>query len=81
MFTGIIETIGKITDVQASGTNKTFRISSPISAELTVDQSVSHNGVCLTVESVHEHTHTVTAIEEASTRIVVKEKQERRKTR
>ena len=64
MFTGIIETIGKITDVQASGTNKTFRISSPISAELTVDQSVSHNGVCLTVESVHEHTHTVTAIEE-----------------
>lgn len=64
MFTGIIESPGTVTYIQSSGTNKTFTISSPISAELKVDQSVSHNGVCLTVESVTGNTHTVTAIAE-----------------
>ena len=64
MFTGIIESLGTVTHIQSSGTNKTFTISSPISAELKVDQSVSHNGVCLTVESVTGNTHTVTAIAE-----------------
>lgn len=64
MFTGIIESPGTVTHIQSSGTNKTFTISSPISTELKVDQSVSHNGVCLTVESVTGNTHTVTAIAE-----------------
>ncbi len=64
MFTGIIESIGTITATTTSGTNTTFHISSPISAELKTDQSVSHNGVCLTVESVSGNTHTVTAIAE-----------------
>ncbi len=64
MFTGIIESPGTVTYIQSSGTNKTFTISSPISAELKVDQSVSHHGVCLTVESVTGNTHTVTAIAE-----------------
>ncbi len=64
MFTGIIETTGKITDITESGTNKTFTIQSQISSALKIDQSVSHNGVCLTVIAVAENTHQVTAIEE-----------------
>ena len=64
MFTGIIETTGIITSIITTGTNKTFWLSSPFSAELTVDQSVSHNGVCLTVEEVTNGLHRVTAIEE-----------------
>ena len=64
MFTGIIETIGKILSVEAQGTNKTFVISSPLSEGFKVDQSVAHNGVCLTVESAGPQSHTVTAIEE-----------------
>lgn len=64
MFTGIIETLGKIETVTVSGSNTTFTISSPISHELKVDQSVSHNGVCLTVEAVNGLLHQVTAIAE-----------------
>jgi riboflavin synthase len=64
MFTGIIETTGKIERLIASGTNKTFWIKSPLSSELKVDQSVSHNGVCLTVEAVNADVHQLTAIEE-----------------
>jgi riboflavin synthase len=64
MFTGIIETIGKVEEVIATGTNKTFWISSPLSHELKVDQSISHNGVCLTVEAVQNNRHQVTAIAE-----------------
>lgn len=64
MFTGIIETVGKVMAVETNGTNKTFIISSPISHELKVDQSVSHDGVCLTVEAANGNEHHVTAIEE-----------------
>jgi riboflavin synthase len=64
MFTGIIETTGEITDSFSKGTNTTFWISSPVSDELKVDQSVSHNGVCLTVEEVVQGRHRVTAIAE-----------------
>jgi riboflavin synthase len=64
MFTGIIESIGTIKHVEPNGSNKTFWIASPISSEFQVDQSVSHNGVCLTVEAVEENMHCVTAIEE-----------------
>ncbi len=64
MFTGIIETIGIVEEVQQIGSNKTFWISSSISKELSVDQSVSHNGVCLTVEQVEVNRHRVTAIKE-----------------
>jgi len=49
MFTGIVETTGLIEAIDAEGTNLTFSIASPITHELKVDQSVSHNGVCLTV--------------------------------
>jgi riboflavin synthase len=64
MFTGIIETIGKVIAKEKKGSNISFTVASSISNELKVDQSVSHNGVCLTVEQVHENHHTVTAIEE-----------------
>lgn len=64
MFTGIIEAIGSISSISTEGTNKIFRISSPIAHELHVDQSVSHDGVCLTVEMVSEGGYQVTAIAE-----------------
>lgn len=64
MFTGIIEALGRIQKISASGSNKTFWISSPLSSGFTVDQSVSHNGVCLTVEEVDKDLHRVTAIKE-----------------
>lgn len=64
MFTGIIENTGRVERVEVHGTNKTFYISSPLSAALKIDQSVSHNGVCLTVEAVENGMHQVTAIEE-----------------
>ena len=64
MFTGIIESTGKIIRIDRQGDNKTFLIASPISSELKVDQSVSHNGVCLTVEQVADNQHSVTAIRE-----------------
>ena len=62
MFTGIIENTGGIIDISTNGTNKTFWIQSSLSSELKVDQSVSHNGVCLTVEAIQESTYQVTAI-------------------
>ncbi|MCX6293299.1 MAG: riboflavin synthase [Sphingobacteriales bacterium] len=62
MFTGIIENTGIISDISTHGTNKTFWIKSTLSPELKVDQSVSHNGVCLTVEAIQENTYQVTAI-------------------
>lgn len=64
MFTGIIETIGKVVSIQAEDTNLNFRIKSNISDELKIDQSISHNGVCLTVVSISPGEHTVTAIAE-----------------
>lgn len=64
MFTGIIETTGSIKDLIINGSNKTFWIESPLSSELKVDQSVSHSGVCLTVEELKNGRHRVTAIEE-----------------
>jgi len=64
MFTGIIETLGAVKDIVAEGTNLHFTIQSAISHDLKIDQSVAHNGVCLTVVSLTENTHTVTAIQE-----------------
>ncbi|MFM8432305.1 MAG: riboflavin synthase, partial [Bacteroidota bacterium] len=49
MFTGIIETIGTVKALKKEGTNLRITVESPISAELKIDQSVAHNGVCLTV--------------------------------
>lgn len=64
MFTGIIESLGKVISATPSGTNTVFWIESPISEQLKIDQSVSHNGICLTVEEIKGNTHRVTAIQE-----------------
>ena len=64
MFTGIIETTGFVRDVIINGLNKTFWIESPLSTEFKVDQSVSHSGVCLTIEEIKGSQHRVTAIDE-----------------
>ena len=64
MFTGIIETVGIIDSIVKDGTNVHFTIKSNISNELKVDQSVSHEGICLTVIDVQNDKHTVTAIKE-----------------
>lgn len=64
MFTGIIETLGRVVELKGEGSNTQFKIASPISNELKIDQSVSHNGVCLTVVNVHDGFHWVTAIQE-----------------
>lgn len=64
MFTGIIECIGKVVGLRPEQSNLDLIIESPISHELKIDQSVSHNGVCLTVVEVTATTHRVTAIYE-----------------
>ena len=64
MFTGIIETTGKVISLQNEGSNLHITIQSSISDQLSIDQSVSHNGVCLTVVKIDADTHTVTAIQE-----------------
>ena len=64
MFTGIIECIGEVVTIEKIGTNLRFLINSPILKELKIDQSISHNGVCLTIESLAENGHWITAIEE-----------------
>lgn len=64
MFTGIVEATGLIRQVTTRGGNITFDVTSPLSAGFRPDQSVAHDGVCLTVESVEDQTHRVTAIRE-----------------
>ena len=64
MFTGIIEAIGQVDRIIKEGTNLRFRIQSPISSQLKIDQSVSHQGVCLTVVTVDGNYHEVVAVQE-----------------
>ena len=64
MFTGIIETVATIADIAHEGSNVHFTIESPIAAELKIDQSVAHDGVCLTVVGVAGTQYKVTAVAE-----------------
>ncbi|MGX1927973.1 riboflavin synthase [Flagellimonas sp. 2504JD4-2] len=64
MFTGIIETLGKVAKLENEGGNLHITITSKITEELKIDQSVAHNGVCLTVVAIGNDSYTVTAIEE-----------------
>jgi riboflavin synthase len=64
MFTGIIETLGVVKGLKNEGGNLHIEIQSPIASDLQIDQSVSHNGVCLTVVAVNGNTYIVTAVEE-----------------
>jgi riboflavin synthase len=64
MFTGIIETTGTVKEVISNGSNKIFWIESMLASELKIDQSLSHSGVCLTIEEIKGTLYRVTAIEE-----------------
>jgi riboflavin synthase len=64
MFTGIIESLGKVERIEKEGTNVHFTIASKLSKELKIDQSIAHNGVCLTVVKQTPQYHVVTAIDE-----------------
>lgn len=64
MFTGIIEALGKVKQVEINGSNRIFWIAAPLAHHLKVDQSVAHNGVCLTVEAVDGTAYQVTAVQE-----------------
>ena len=64
MFTGIIETLGRIKSIEKEQANVHFTITSSITSELKIDQSVAHNGVCLTVVAIENENYTVTAIKE-----------------
>ncbi len=64
MFTGITETTGIVKEVITNGSNRVFWIESTISTELKADQSISHSGVCLTIEEIAGNRHRVTAVKE-----------------
>ena len=64
MFTGIIETLGTVTEIKKEQNNLHLTLSSSITPELKIDQSVAHNGICLTVVAINETKYTVTAIGE-----------------
>jgi riboflavin synthase len=64
MFTGIVETLAKVLEIRQEGSNKRFTLEIPFLAELKVDQSIAHNGVCLTVEKVNQSSYEVVAIQE-----------------
>ena len=64
MFTGIIEATGKVRNIVPEGSNVHFDINSSLASELKIDQSLSHNGVCLTVVAVNNDEYRVTAIDE-----------------
>lgn len=68
MFTGIIESMGTILHVRTEGTNRHFTFKAEMTSELKVDQSVAHDGVCLTVVSIEGQSYTVTAVEETLAR-------------
>jgi riboflavin synthase len=64
MFTGIIESLGHVLRIVQEQSNRHFLIASPICKELKIDQSLAHNGVCLTVTNITEEGHWVTAVDE-----------------
>jgi riboflavin synthase len=64
MFTGIIEALGELKNTKSEGTNVTFTFTCPFTQELKIDQSLAHNGVCLTVIAINGDEYAVTAIDE-----------------
>lgn len=68
MFSGIVESIGKVVDIQKDRTNLDFTLECPFTGELSIDQSVAHNGVCLTVVRIDGSRYTVTAMQETLNR-------------
>ncbi len=73
MFTGIIETMGTLTRIERQGGNVHYSLSSKITHELKIDQSLAHNGVCLTVVAIDGDQYTVTAIQETLDKTALKQ--------
>lgn len=73
MFTGIIETMGTIEHIAKEGSNVHYTLSSTITNELKIDQSLAHNGVCLTVVAIDGDQYTVTAIQETLEKTALRE--------
>ncbi|MGB0255046.1 MAG: riboflavin synthase [Flavobacteriaceae bacterium] len=73
MFTGIIETMGTIEHIAHEGSNVNYTLSSAITNELKIDQSLAHNGVCLTVVAIDGDQYTVTAIQETLEKTALRE--------
>ena len=73
MFTGIIETMGTLTRIEREGGNVHYSLSSKITHELKIDQSLAHNGVCLTVVAIDGDQYTVTAIQETLDKTALKQ--------
>lgn len=73
MFTGIIETMGTIKRIAHEGSNVHYTLSSAITNELKIDQSLAHNGVCLTVVAIDNDQYTVTAIQETLEKTALRE--------
>ena len=71
MFTGIIEELAEVVSVTQKGGNVDLKVKSNLTKELKIDQSVAHNGVCLTVVEIENDTYTVTAIEETLNRTTI----------
>jgi riboflavin synthase len=72
MFTGIIECLGIVKNIKKIGSNLNLWIESEFTKELKVDQSVSHNGICLTVVEINDNQYLVTAIEETILKTTIK---------
>lgn len=68
MFSGIVESIGKVVEIRKDRTNLDFTLECPFTSELSIDQSVAHNGVCLTVVKIDGPRYTVTAMQETLSR-------------
>lgn len=68
MFTGIIESLSVVKKIEKEGTNYHFTFQNDLTSELKIDQSVAHNGVCLTVVGINGSEYTVTAIDETMKR-------------
>ena len=64
MFTGIIREMGEIHQIFSEGSNRTFYIKSHLASELNIDESVCHNGICLTIEEIKNDIYRVSAVEE-----------------
>jgi riboflavin synthase len=64
MFTGIIEGIGEIKDISTHKSNRVFYMKSELASQLKIDESVNHNGICLTIENIENEIYRITAIEE-----------------
>ena len=73
MFTGIIESLSEIKEIKKEGDNLSISFNSIISSELRIDQSISHNGICLTIVDIIDNIYTVTAIKETIIKSSIKD--------